>query len=273
MNVCNIDPTDPKCVCISREASANYKIFDVATAANVCCGTINFGVTSLDEAAQKDDPRCLGWWKGTADNPVTGTIPTPITDFFFPALAVTQNMPVFYGPSSRDISVLNSFIPFSAFFTLPTNGLQGSQTAATCASGQPGWLKYLNPNQGEKFAVSMVCVNPDFTELKQSSLYSTGNWALYSPVCGIGSSSSVCTANSGEVLRFSEASLGSVLLETPNYTGNQPLPNPKKQNDTLLIWLCVIISVAIVIGVIVVLAFYFYPSRKSSKGLSLSNTN
>lgn len=257
-NSCGSDPLDPFCFCFAMGPSQQYKIYDVSTGSYVCCGNIAFNIVgsggnAYRSAAVQDDPRCLGWWYGTAENfDTTGlTMPVPVTDFFFPDWAVTgSNMPSSFGPTSEELGNVSTQAGLRGYFTLPenapynTNGVQ-----ITCPDGQVvEWLHYANPNQGGAFASTMVCFDPTQTNsLKASGTYTNGNWATYKSVCG---DQHTCNVAVGQLLAPPNQ-VGAVVLQTPGYTGNR-VPVPESDESWLLWFVLILFIIVIVVCVIVV---------------------
>lgn len=265
-NSCGSDPLDPLCFCFARGASNRYKIYDVETASYLCCGRIQFdisgGSNEILNAAQNDDPRCLGWWYGSAANfPTQTSQPEPVVNFFFPdATNLQGNMPVSYGPSSEDLAAVTRQAGLATYFSPPTTNTADNLGAiVSCNSDQTlYWLKYINPNMGVNFAETMVCLDNDqLSALTSSSVYSQGNWALYSPVCQSSTAYSCTSLVNNTLGRPLSTTVGNKVLSTPNYTGGNNLPFPTTSSSSSSTWIIVMIIVFIIVAVAIGLILYF----------------
>jgi len=256
-NNCNENPLDPNCYCNGPDPTADIKIFDVATRSYICCGNINFAITSLTDNADKDNLKCLGWWNGSAGNlsPVPSDLPVIGTEFYLPSYSSTP-VPVSYGPSDKIKGNITAQIALSGLFpNLPENSFTGESSTVTCpASSNPYWLHYLNPNTGQKFITTLVC-SPDFASLKTNAVFTGGNWALYNPIC-TSVTSGACNFAGGELIGNPNSStMGTVALQTPNYTGSNIVPPVPSYNS--YDWLLVMLMVGAVVLLIVMMVIAF----------------
>lgn len=273
-NSCGSDPLDPLCFCYARGASNRYKIYDVDTASYLCCGRIQFDISNsgntILSAAENDDPRCVGWWYGSAQNfPSQTSQPLPVVDFFFPDAGTLQgSMPVSYGPSNEDLAAVTRQAGLANYFAPPTSNVTANLgTTVSCASDETlYWLKYINPNMGVNFAETMVCLkNDQMSVLVSSSVYTQGNWALYSPVCQ-SSSANTCTSLTNNTLgRPLTTTVGNKVLSTPSYTGGNNLPFPVTPASSSNTWIVVmvIILLIVVIAIAIILYFTLRPKNKT----------
>lgn len=286
-NSCSNDGLDSNCFCYGLGPSSQYKIFDVTSGSYLCCGNIPFKLdvdnpdapitgqgAAIKAAALADDPRCTGWWYGSAGNfdntisPIV-TLNQPVTGFFLPDASQTNgNMPYSYGPSNQDLLNATYQASIYNYFTLPTNTSYSSNqgTTAACDVGNIYWLNHLNPNKGLEFVTNMVCFDTSRTaDLKSNTLYNNGNWALFNANCANGTSPSTCNYSVGEVIAPPVSSkIGSVFLSTPGYTGGKVVPPapPKTSNENWIIW--TILGVILLV-IVVIIILYFTVFRKKGK--------
>lgn len=275
-NNCNQNPSDPDCFCYGHGPSEKHKIFDIRSSKYVCCGVISPFLdqdNALISAAEKDNPMCLGWWNGTANNLSTiSPLPAPGTDFYLPDDTELQgNMPISYGPSNEDLSVLTNQAQIFALFTQPTNTivggnptLGGNSVTVSCPNGSyVAWLHYPNPNAGMPFSSTMVCSAQDVNSLKQQAIYQNGDWALFSPKCS-SVTANTCSTSAGEIMgSVNPSTVGNLIIATPKYTGGTPTPVPSDgSSDGIVIFLVVFFGLVIIIILsVLVYLYYFKPSN------------
>lgn len=292
---CNQNSNDYRCWCYSSDSSQDSKIYDNATGEYVCCGTFDLLATSTSPSpldgkdksvntlynfALKDDPRCMGWWNGSANNFATlglTNLPVPGSDFYLPDASPLVNglMPASWGPSDTDKNIANTQSLINEVISLPVVTIEGETTVASCtqSSSKPNnkiyWMRYLNPNNRQTdYVETMVCA--DLDQVKSSAANLNSDFALFDAQCYSTVVSGVykCTSDYGPVTDFRNTELGNVIFSSVKYGGgNGPTPVPEKKTKPIYEewWFWFIIGMSVVVLAVIITLIVVYQKNKAKK--------
>lgn len=289
---CNQNSTDYRCWCFSAESSPNSKIYDNATGEYVCCGSFDLLATSTSPSplnekdkntnilynfALKDDPRCMGWWNGSANNfstiGVTG-LPQPGTNFYLPDASplVDGLMPASWGPSDYDKNISIQQSQINEVISLPIITIEGAATVASCTqttakpNNQIYWMRYLNPNNRQTdYVETMVCA--DINQVKSSPANLNSKFALFEAQCSGSVEGGVykCASSYGPVTDFQNTELGNVVFSSQNYGGGSGPIIPEKKSKPVWEewWFWFIIGISVVLVAVIVTLIVVYQRNKN----------
>jgi hypothetical protein len=286
---CSTNPLDSRCYCFANGPSQYYKIFDTATAEYVCCGRITLRYTSsspnalstndptdntIYNAAQQDDPRCMGWWDGSAGNfdsitPIP-VIPPAGSAWYLPDARElgNDNLPNSYGPSDQDIQLLLNQATINEVIEIPETVVLegGTATEARCTiqGAKVYWMRYLNPNNRQiEYVQTLVCANVD--TVNASAAFNQANFALFESTCTPSSTNPfVCSVPAGEITNPSTSLMGNLVMNSKMYGGGTPVtPSESGTHWYQEPWFWIMIVLLVIIVVVIVVIIFYTQSRKS----------